>query len=521
MPARGAFLDRATLAFAAILVILTWLRVEGLRLSTLDLHFDEAQYWAWSGTLEWGYFSKPPLIAWMIAATTALFGDAEWAVRLGAPIAQSLGAIALFALGRSMFGAWAGFWSGVGWLLIPGVWVSSGVISTDALLLPIWSAALLAFARLVATRAWIWAFVLGLAVGFGALAKYAMLYFPLCAGLAAWWSAPVRDALKGGRGVLAALIALLLLAPNLWWNASHSFATVAHTAANASLTEDFINPDELLEFLTSQAGLIGPLLFGALAWLLWRAARRSEGTSEEDKFLLAFILPPLVIIMAQAFFARAHGNWAAAAYPAAIVWIAGNLMAGPSGRRFLAAASVVNLFLGGGLSTAAALNPEFANRWDFIANSLKRTRGWEETAREIERRATAQPGEPPFTAVLVDHRSTYYELAYYWRHQRRAGAPLPPVRMWLLHADARNSAEQTDPMRPEEGGRVLVVHATPAYMSFVSGDFTSFRTVEHITIPLGGGYERELEISVGEGFAPAPRDAAFEERVRRLQQGED
>jgi hypothetical protein len=106
-------------------------------------------------------------------------------------------------------------------------------------------------------------------------------------------------------------------------------------------------------------------------------------------------------------------------------------------------------------------------------------------------------------------------LNYYWRHARRDGAPLPPIRMWLLHGHANNSAESSDPMRPEEGGRVLVVHLTPAYLPLVATDFSSFRTVEHLTVPLGGGVNRELEISIGEGFVPLPRDAAFEERFRQ------
>ena len=110
---------------------------------------------------------------------------------------------------------------------------------------------------------------------------------------------------------------------------------------------------------------------------------------------------------------------------------------------------------------------------------------------------------------------TYFELSYYWRQARREGAPLPPIRMWLLHGTANNSAESTDPMRVEEGGRVLVVHLTPAYLPLVATDFTSFRTVEHLTVPLGGGVNRELEISIGEGFAPLPRDDAFEERFRQ------
>jgi hypothetical protein len=74
----------------------------------------------------------------------------------------------------------------------------------------------------------------------------------------------------------------------------------------------------------------------------------------------------------------------------------------------------------------------------------------------------------------------------------------------------------TDPMRPEEGARVLVVHLTPVYLPLVADDFTVFRMVEHLVVPLGGGVNRELEFSVGEGFAPAPRDDAFMTRVRNL-----
>lgn len=514
MTARRALPDVSTLVFIVLLLALTALRIEGLRLSPLDLHFDEAQYWTWSRTFGLGYFSKPPLVAWVIAATTSVFGDSEWAVRLGAPLAHAFGALALFLLGRAMYGAWAGFWSGIGWLLLPAVAFSSGVISTDALLLPLWAWALYALWRLTETRHWVWALTLGAAVGLGALAKYAMLYFPLCAALAAWWSPPVREAVRGRLGIIAGLTAFVVLMPNLVWNLQNGFVTVAHTASNARISEeDLLNPGELLEFVASQAGVIGPLMLLALAWLMWRGVRRGADLTGEDKFLMAFVLPPLIIIMAQAFFARANANWAAAAYPGAIVWITGVLIATKNGRRFLAAATALNLALAVVIGVIG-VNTAFANSVGPIANGLKRARGWDETAREIALRAAPQPGEPPFTAVLVDHRASYFELAYYWRDARRQGAPLPPVRMWLLHQDARNSAEQVDPMRPEEGARVLVVHMTPGYVPLVAGDFTAFRRVEHLTIPLGGGINRELEISIGEGFAPAPRDAAFERRLQ-------
>jgi hypothetical protein len=218
-----------------------------------------------------------------------------------------------------------------------------------------------------------------------------------------------------------------------------------------------------------------------------------------------------VLISILAFISRANANWAAVAYPATLILTTGSLMATMTGRRVLAAAIAVNVAIGLAFATLVVTTPSIANQF----KGVRTARGWEETAREIAVRAAAQPGEPPFTAVMVDDRAAYFELNYYWRHARRAGAPLPPVRMWLLYDEPHNSAEASDPMRPEEGGRVLVVHMRRDYLPFVAGDFTVFRTVEHLTVPLGGGVSRELEISVGEGFAPAPRNEAFLERLNR------
>lgn len=511
--ARSAAFDRATLAFVLLMAALTAARVYVLMLSRIDLNVDEAQYWSWSRTFEWGYFTKPPMVAWAIAATTSIFGNAEWAVRLAAPLAHAVTATLMFLLGRSMFGAWAGFWAGLLWLTIPGVFFSANIISTDALLLPCWAGALFAFWRLTATRAWIWAVLVGLGIGLGLQAKYAMLYFPIGMLIAAWWVTPAREALAGWRWAPIALVALLIIAPNIFWNVQNGFVTATHTAENLDLNPTHLfNLDELGEFLAGQALLVGLLLFAALIGLFWRAGRRAGGLSDEDKFLLAFILPTLIVVTTISFVTRANANWAVVSYVGAVVWIAGRLIASKPGRRFLAAALALNVALGA-VVMATPLAPDYAARLKNVRGSMN----WEETARQIARRAVTPEGEAPFTAVLVDDRATYFALSYYWREARRAGAPLPPVRMWLLHGYARNSAESTDPMRPEESGRVLVVHSSRDYLPFVAADFTTFRRVEGLTVPLGGEYRRELEISVAEGFQPAPRDAAFRQRVLELQ----
>lgn len=513
MPSDRAAFDRATLAFLGVLIALTAARIVSLQLSPFGLYFDEAQYWTWSRTFDWGYFTKPPLIAWVIGATTAVFGDAEWAVRIGSPLAHAIAGLALFLLARSMYGAWAGVWAGIGYLTLPGIFFSSNLISTDALLLPLWSIALLAMWRLMETRAGAWAIVLGLALGLGVLAKYAMLYFVLCSAMAAWWLAPVREALKGGRGIIAGIIALVVVAPNILWNINNGFATARHTIDNGRFgASDLFNLDELSEFVFGQIGVFGPIMFVALFVIAWVAWRRSSGLTDQDKFLISYILPPFLFVSAIAFISRANVNWVAVAYPACVVWFTGSMLAAAKGKRWLWASMIFNVAMGAAAAFVLTAMPDVSSRFKGVRNA----QAWEETADIIAARARPQPNEAPFTAILVDDRQTYYELAYYWREERRAGVPLPPVRMWLLYGQAHNSAEASDPMRPEEGGRVLVVHLRPGDIPYIAGDFNVFRSVEHVSVPLGGGRTRELEFSIGEGFAPAPRDAAFERRLREL-----
>src|SRR4051812_19729143 len=50
----------------------------------IDLSGDEAHYWDWSRQLDLSYYSKGPLVAYLIRASCAAFGDVMWAVRFPA-----------------------------------------------------------------------------------------------------------------------------------------------------------------------------------------------------------------------------------------------------------------------------------------------------------------------------------------------------------------------------------------------------------------------------------------------------
>ena len=85
-----------------ILGALLVIRLVVVYFAKTDLFFDEAQYWWWSRDLAFGYFSKPPLIAWLIRLMTEVCSDAEWCVRAPSPILYTVTCIVLFLAARAL-----------------------------------------------------------------------------------------------------------------------------------------------------------------------------------------------------------------------------------------------------------------------------------------------------------------------------------------------------------------------------------------------------------------------------------
>lgn len=444
---RAFFFAGAWRLFLTLALLLTGLRVAALVIGEPNLGPDEAQYWFWSKTPAFGYYSKPPFIAWSIAATTAMFGDGEWAVRLSAPFFQLGAAIFLFMTARRLADERAAFWAGISWLTMPGVFLSAALITTDGPLLFFWSLALYAFIRLTdreEPRRMAWGAALGAAVGFGLLSKYAMLFFLPSAVLALLAAPERRRALKAGPAAIAALVAFALIAPNLAWNAQNDFQTIAHTAANANWTQSLGRPDKLLKFLGDQLGVAGPILLGLII-AACVAAFRGEDRSRL-KMLLAFSLPALAIVSTQAFIARAHANWAAVAYPSAV--IAAAILAGRLRRGDLALKSSLGLHLVAGAGFMLTFISFPLADAIGAAAPFKRLRGWDAQGPEIAARAGGYDG------ILADDRELMSGLVYYAR-------PGPPV----LAFDSNNSVdshyEAFAAFDPGRGVRFLYVTADP------------------------------------------------------------
>jgi 4-amino-4-deoxy-L-arabinose transferase-like glycosyltransferase len=393
-----------------LLAALTLIRLIGLHFSAVDLYFDESQYWAWSRELAFGYFSKPPLLAWIIAIAGHVCGSGEACVRSPAPILYFGTSLIIYAVARQLYEARVAFYAALSVALATGAVFSARIISTDVPLLFCWAVALLAYVKLLGGGPPRWAVLLGIALGLGLMAKYAMIYFVLGMALAALFDDDARRLLRTPAPWLAFLIAAVVVAPNILWNIENGLATFRHTGDNIQGAGLEFDPRKGFEFILAQFAVFGPVVFGGLLLALARIASSAIGRA--DRLMLAFAIPPLALVTAVGFVTRALANWAAPAFlSAAIVVVA--ILIRRGAWKWLAASLAIGvtlqvLALAGDAAAKRISVPGLAN-----GDVYHRTLGWRalgERAGTLARRVGAR-------AIVSDQRDEVASLLYYWRDQ--------------------------------------------------------------------------------------------------------
>lgn len=423
-----------------IVAAITLARLALLWFDRTDLFVDETQYWLWSQDFAFGYYSKPPLIAWVIGAVTWVTGkDSPFWIRLPGPLFHAATALTLAALAARLAGARIAVWVAVTYATLPMVAVGSLLISTDTIMAPFFAAALLWHFQLVATRRPVFAVLAGVAVGLAFLAKYAAVYFLLGVGLGAVLIPALRIGWRNAALLLAGFA--VVVAPNLIWNLMHGFSTLSHTADNVGWLREGapapgLNPGSAATFLLQQAAVFGPLTFGALVWAVLRPVGHAR--------LLVFSLPALAAVTVQALLSRAYANWAASAYFAGTV-VAVQVL---SARRWLL---VTSLVVNGAISLALpvlTLMPGLA--LDGQAPLLARHLGRVDLSRQI-----LSVAEVAHVPIVADRRDVLADLFYVARRVDVRIFAVPP------RGRAMNHYEQVHALPADVAGRVLLVTEVP------------------------------------------------------------
>lgn len=264
---------------------------------------DEAQYWTWSRELDWGYYSKPPAIAWQIWGTTALFGHSEFGVRAGALAIGFLLAIAVYYLARCCGQSEkTSFWAGVAMAFSPlGVYLSLAA-TTDGGAILFLTLGIATVAKDLKNEegpnyplAGVWILIGALykwtAFSLWPFALFFFIFFPKMRKWSVIW------------GIAISLFALL---PPVYWNMTHEWATFKHVGG--ALGEG--KKGNFFDFLAAQIGLFSPVYFAFLIAAF--VFLRSQG-NRALLFCGAFPFA-ILIYLGAALFNKMQPNWAAYLY---------------------------------------------------------------------------------------------------------------------------------------------------------------------------------------------------------------
>lgn len=512
--------------------------------SGISLFFDEAQYWDWAQDLSWGYYSKPPMIAGLIWLSTQLFGDGVLGVKLLVMLLYPMTALAMVGFARALWPTSGGVRTGVVsaalFATIPAVGLLGMFASTDAPLMLCWAlAGWMLWRAQVTDRIGYWA-ALGVFCGLGLMSKYTMAAFAVTSIWALWGiHGPRRGLFRLGPWLTLA-IAVVLLSPNLWWNAHNGFPTLQHTAEITTQSSRGGGLEPVLVFALGQILMLGPVAVLAGWWLSrrgkqlqtddgptvpalasqWNASIISDPTrpavmpdevatpskiaarsspyylaaESSFRFLWALSVPLQLIALLQAFHADAHVNWAAPSMIGFTLLIAARLspplqrLSAPRPNGWLMAALVSNIVL-----TSAVLHlrdiagPTMPAKLDVLV----RMRGWDTAFQQLTPAIT----DPTTTGlpVLTDQRLLITHAAYHWRGQN--------VR--LLYWNPKGSHNNHYEMRhslPDQVGADVVLLTNKREPTQITGRFATSRLMKSVRVPVGPDRAIELHVYFLRGF---------------------
>ena len=390
-----------------IIIVLTFilLRVFAIISTPLELSADEAQYWLWSKKLNWGYFSKPPMIAWLIHISNNIFGDYDYSIRILAPVIHGINALVIFRLSQEINDNYlAHFLSSLIWLTLPIVGVGSFLMSTDTPLMLIWTTSLLVIVKAYnSNNLFLWNLA-GLIAGLALYAKYAALYLPL--GLIIFYIINFQNEQNIKlRGLFLFLMNFIIVSlPNVIWNYFNNFQTINHLSSNAVIDAPSYSLFGTLTFLIAQIAILGPLLL--IVFVL--TAYNIKKLNKLSIFLLYFIFPVYILMFIQGFFSEANANWAASALPA-ITILCGYFLS--KRIKFAVLTILSNLLI-----CIFILIVSFNGNLIFLdvkSDPLRKLKGWSILSEDLKDTISKEKSD----VVLVDRRGIAAELIYYLRNE--------------------------------------------------------------------------------------------------------
>jgi hypothetical protein len=357
----------------------------------VDLLGDEAYYTFWSLAPAAGYYDHPPLIAWLIAAGRSLVGEGNLGVRTFALVAPAVISLAMYRTGSLLMDRTTGLLAVLWYNLSIGVSLSM-LATPDAPSTLFWMLAAWAVAEFIASRNANWWLAVGLFAGLGVLGKYTVLFFGAGVALFILTSRERWLWLKLPQLWLGGFLALLVVSPNLIWNAQNGWITfgfqggrIANDPTAADIAYNY------LDLVGGQALFLGPLvvLFFLIAAILLIVRPRRWGALA---WPVLGILPAVIYFAIHASRAHVEANWLLPLWPMACLAAAyvvlrclrASLPLRLVGHATVYAQTLLGLLLTAGIQWVIFTHPPGLEHLD----RTRDMRGWHEAARQLDAIAT-------------------------------------------------------------------------------------------------------------------------------------
>ncbi len=399
----------------------------------IELIQEEAYYWNYAQHMAPGYLDHPPMVALLIHVGTLIFGNTELGVRFGTFLCWFITAFFAHRLTLIIFNRETAFKALILVAVLPIFFSTSLVITPDAPLIACWAGALYFLYRSLVqnhTSSWYGA---GLCLGIGLASKYTIaflgppiiLYMLLDRSSRKWFLRP--------QPYLAAVLALILFSPVIWWNYQNGWASFLFQSQGRI---EAISEFSSHKLLASMLILLTPTgLLAAATIMQPRFRQRVRSKSENDTlrrsylFGITMVLVPLLIFAIFSLTKEVKLNWTGPLWLSILPFMACTMLSQPSRKTWLVTKmwpkTLVTLVLcyGALLHYCAIGLPGLSyGNGDFLF-------GWDDLARQIEQEVdeiAAQAGERPLVAGM-DRYKIASGLAFY-RNKNIPEAPgIDPV----------------------------------------------------------------------------------------------
>lgn len=385
-----------------------------LVISGLDLIGDESYYWDWSRRLDWCYYSKPPMVAWLIALSTAIGGNNEIAVRLPAVILGTVALYYLYAAAREFYSVKAGALAVLLMLATPFNVLANFLMTIDAPLSCFWVMSLYYLRKALfdnSLYAWLWA---GIATGAALLSKQVALLIPLMLVVFLIIQPNRRRWFRHGL-LLYAFPVIISLIPIVWWNQQHDWVMFGHSKSHFGINTPMAQASRFQDtaaFSVYQLLLVTPIIYGLILWTTLKKTVYFPRLRPEDQFLLLMGPVLLLGILALSLLQQVQGNWSMPFYFSGIILLSGQYTDGKWKKPLTMGAALGYLMVS--LTYALPVTIKILKLQNTPLDPISRFRSWHELAGSVETiREKMRTGNEEIALITLGHRFLTSEMAFY------------------------------------------------------------------------------------------------------------